>query len=131
MPEPKIAVIDYGMGNLRSVANALKYCGAGAYITDSPDKISEYDAAVLPGVGAFGPASGFLQTELFDYAIREYVKSGKMIFGVCLGFQLLFSKGFEDGEYQGLGLIEGEVRKIELPEKKYKITHMVWNGKKI
>lgn len=131
MSEPKIAIIDYGMGNLRSVSNALKYCDADAYIISSPEKISEYDAAVLPGVGSFGPAADFLQAKLFDQAIHEYVKSGKMILGVCLGFQLFFSKGFENGEYHGLGLIEGEVRNFELPDKKYKIPHMGWNSIKI
>jgi glutamine amidotransferase len=131
MKEPRIAIIDYGMGNLRSVTNALKHCGAGAYIISSPNKISEYDGAILPGVGSFGPASDFLQAELFNHAINEYVKSGKMLLGVCLGFQLLFLKGFENGEYTGLGLIEGDVRKFELPEKKYKIPHMGWNSVKI
>ena len=127
----KIAVIDYGMGNLKSVLNALKFCGADAYIISSPSKISEYGGAILPGVGSFGPAADFLQAELFSRAIREYANSGKMIFGVCLGFQLFFSKGFENGEYQGLGLIKGDVRKFEFAGNKLKIPHMGWNSVEI
>jgi imidazole glycerol phosphate synthase, glutamine amidotransferase subunit len=131
MANPEIAVIDYGMGNLRSVVNALKYCGADAQVVDCADKISEYDGAILPGVGSFGPASNFLQSGLFDRAIHEYVNSGKMILGICLGFQLLFSKGFENGEYQGLGLIKGEVKKFEFSDNKLKIPHMGWNNAEI
>jgi len=127
----KIAVIDYGFGNIKSVQNALNFCGAEPVVISSPEKISEFGGAILPGVGAFGPASEFLVKDGFDAAIREYVKSGKMLYGICLGFQLLFTKGYEGGNYNGLDLIKGDVKKFELPDKSMKIPHMGWNNIKI
>lgn len=124
---PKIAVIDYGFGNIRSLQNALLYCGAKSFVINSPDKISEYDGAILPGVGSFGPASDFLKSSGFDEAISCYVRSGKMIFGICLGFQILFTKSCENGVFEGLNLIEGEVKKFEFNDNKMKVPHMGWN----
>jgi glutamine amidotransferase len=124
----KIAVIDYGFGNIKSVLNALHYCNAEAYVIDSPSKISSFGGAILPGVGAFGPAADFLKSKGFDKAISNYVNSGKMLYGICLGFQLFFTKGYENGEYEGLNLIPGEVRKFELEDKTLKFPHMGWNN---
>lgn len=127
MKQAKIAVIDYGFGNIKSVLNALAFCDAESFVINSPEKISEYDGAILPGVGSFGPAAGFLRAAGFDTAIHEYVSSGKMLLGICLGFQLFFTKGYENGEHDGLGLIEGEVRKFSFIDNKFKIPHMGWN----
>jgi glutamine amidotransferase len=124
----KIAVIDYGFGNIKSVLNALHFCGAAADVINLPEELSKYGGAILPGVGAFGPASEFLKSGGFDQAIRAYVKSGKMLYGICLGFQLFFTKSYEDGEHNGLNLLEGEVKKFEFEDKTLKVPHMGWNG---
>ncbi|MDR3113692.1 MAG: imidazole glycerol phosphate synthase subunit HisH [Endomicrobium sp.] len=123
----KIAVIDYGFGNIKSVLNALNFCGSTADIINLPEELSKYDGAILPGVGAFGPASEFLRNGGFDQAIRSYVKSGKMLYGICLGFQLFFTKGYENGEHNGLNLLEGEVKKFGFEDKTLKVPHMGWN----
>lgn len=132
---PKIAIIDYGFGNIKSVLNALKVCDADAYVIDSPDKIADFGGAFLPGVGSFGPASDFLVKKGFDNAIKKYIESGKMLYGVCLGFQLLFTKGYENGEFSGLNLVEGEVKKFDFKNDKknedLKIPHMGWNNVEI
>jgi glutamine amidotransferase len=123
----KVAVIDYGFGNIKSVINALHYCNAEAYVVDSPLRISNFGGTILPGVGAFGPAVDFLRLKGFDKAIRDYVNSGKMLYGICLGFQLFFTKGYENGSHEGLGLISGEVKKFEFKDELLKIPHMGWN----
>jgi glutamine amidotransferase len=124
----KIAIIDYGFGNIKSVLNALKFCGADAIVISEPEELAKYGAAILPGVGAFAPAAQFLRDKGFDSAVSDFVKSGKMIYGICLGFQLFFTKGFENGEYEGLNLVEGEVKKFEFQDKNLKIPHMGWNS---
>ncbi|MDR3256935.1 MAG: imidazole glycerol phosphate synthase subunit HisH [Endomicrobium sp.] len=126
--QTKVAVIDYGCGNIKSVVNALHYCNADTYVIDSPLKISNFGGAILPGVGAFGPAVDFLKSKGFDKAILNYVNSGKMLYGICLGFQLFFAKSYENGEYEGLNLISGEVRKFEFKDKVLKIPHTGWNN---
>jgi len=128
MQRTKIAVIDYGFGNIKSVINALRYCETDACVIDSPLKILDFGGAILPGVGAFGPAANFLRSKGFDKTIRDYVNSGKMLYGICLGFQLFFTKGYENGDYEGLDLISGEVRKFEFEGKNLKIPHMGWNN---
>ncbi|MDR2426247.1 MAG: imidazole glycerol phosphate synthase subunit HisH [Endomicrobium sp.] len=127
MKQAKIAVIDYGFGNIKSVLNALAYCRAEGEVINSPEKILEYDGAILPGVGSFGPAADFLKSAGFDKAIHEYAGSGKMLLGICLGFQLFFTKGYENGRHQGLNLIEGEVKKFSFNDNNMKIPHMGWN----
>ncbi|AKL97800.1 imidazole glycerol phosphate synthase subunit HisH [Endomicrobium proavitum] len=127
----KIAIIDYGFGNIKSVQNALNFCGAEPVVINSPDKISDFNGAILPGVGAFAPAAEFLVKDGFDCAIRQYVASGKMLYGICLGFQLFFTKGYEGGQHKGLGLLNGEVKKFEFKNNNLKIPHMGWNGVKI
>jgi glutamine amidotransferase len=122
----KIAVIDYGFGNIQSVANAIKVCGAEPVIINSARELSNFNGAILPGVGAFGPAISFLQSTGFYEAVKNYVSSGKMLYGTCLGFQLLFSRSYENGDFKGLGLIEGSVKKFPIDEN-LKIPHMGWN----
>ena len=124
----KIGIVDYNMGNLASVKNAFDKIGANAKIVNSPDKIKNYDKLILPGVGAFGDAMQHLKSTGMDEAIKEFVKSGKFLLGVCLGMQLLFEKSEEFGEHKGLGFIEGEVvyfDKKKLVDKK--VPHMGWN----
>ena len=124
----KIGIVDYNMGNLASVKNAFNKIGANAKIVNIPDKIKNYDKLILPGVGAFGDAMQHLKSTGMDEAIKDFVKSGKFLLGVCLGMQLLFEKSEEFGEHKGLGFIEGEVvyfDKKKLGERK--IPHMGWN----
>ncbi|MCL2335368.1 MAG: imidazole glycerol phosphate synthase subunit HisH [Endomicrobia bacterium] len=128
----KIAVIDYGFGNIKSVVNALKYCGAKPEVIGLPHELSEFNGAVLPGVGSFGPAADFLKISGFDKTLCEYTGSGKMLFGICLGFQLFFTKGYENGEHDGLNLIAGSVKKFSFENDRksefLKIPHMGWNS---
>ncbi|MDR0401755.1 MAG: imidazole glycerol phosphate synthase subunit HisH [Endomicrobium sp.] len=124
----KIAVIDYGFGNIKSVVNALNYCGVNAFVVDSPLKIFNFMGIILPGVGSFGPASDFLRLNGFHDAINDYVNLGRMIYGICLGFQLFFTKSYENGNKEGLGLISGEVKKFEFRNKLLKIPHIGWNN---
>jgi len=124
-----IAIVDYNMGNLRSVENAFKKIGKDAIIEKDPNKLKDYDRLVLPGVGAFGDAMEHLKKSGLDEALREYATSGKPFLGVCLGMQLLFNSSQEFGSHDGLGLIEGDVKLFDKSKFKtpLKIPHMGWN----
>jgi glutamine amidotransferase len=121
-----IVVIDYGMGNLRSVSKALEFVGAEVVVTGDPKKLREAEGLVLPGVGAFRDAVFNLKERGLWEAIVEEVEKGKPVLGICLGLQLLFERSYEFGETEGFGFIEGEVVRFELPEE-FKIPHMGWN----
>ena len=126
-----LAVIDYGVGNLFSLQCSLKKIGAEAIVTDDENIIRAADRIILPGVGAFGDAVKKLrESGLFDVVIEEAQK-GKPLMGICLGMQMLFDKSYEYGEYEGLGLIEGEIvpLKGEIP-RELDIPHMGWNALK-
>jgi glutamine amidotransferase len=119
-------IIDYGMGNLRSVQKAIESVGHSAVIVDAPERLAECSHVVLPGVGAFRDAIGQLNSTGLGQAFVDAVKSGRPCLGVCLGLQLLFDRSFEDGEHKGLGLIPGEVVRFE-SRPGLKIPHMGWN----
>ncbi|AEE95484.1 imidazole glycerol phosphate synthase subunit HisH [Mahella australiensis] len=119
-----IAVIDYGMGNLRSVEKAFQYIGFDAVITDDPAAIAEADKAVLPGVGAFADAMSTLIDRGLDKAIYSFINSGKPFLGICLGLQLLMDTSYESGVYKGLGIFKGTVEHIPPG---LKVPHMGWN----
>lgn len=119
-----IAIIDYGMGNLRSVQAGLEHIGQKAFITDDPKQIADAPAVVLPGVGAFGDAIKRLEETGLGDAFREAVQSGKPCLGICLGLQLLFSESDEGGLYKGLDIIPGRVIRFT---HELKIPHMGWN----
>ncbi len=124
-----IAVVDYNMGNLASVVNALEKVGASCKIVSDPHEIKRSDKILLPGVGAFADAMRHLQKSGMDEAILEFAQSGKPLLGICLGMQLLFSRSSEFGEHKGLGLIPGEVVPFDpdLFDSLHKIPHMGWN----
>lgn len=124
-----IAIIDYNMGNLASVQNALAKIGAESKIVSDPDSVKKYDKVLLPGVGAFGDAMEHLRQNGMDKAVKEFAKSGKPMLGICLGMQLLFSKSLEFGEHRGLNLIPGEVVPFDekMFNKPHKVPHMGWN----
>lgn len=124
-----IAIVDYKMGNLASVKNAFLKVGADAHIVQDPESLNKYDRLVLPGVGAFGDAVTHLSKSGLDKAIVEFAKSGKYIFGICLGMQLLFEKSEEFGLHRGLGLIPGRVAAFDKTKFLHplKVPHVGWN----
>jgi glutamine amidotransferase len=121
-----IAIIDYQMGNLRSVQKGFEKVGHAAIITSDPDELARADKIVLPGVGAFVVAMDELKKRDLVEPIRRAVAANKPFLGICLGLQLLFEVGHEDGRHEGLGLLPGEVVRFELPAE-YKVPHMGWN----
>lgn len=125
----KIAIVDYGLGNIHSVQNALSFIGASSTLESEPSKISSYDKLILPGVGAFGDAMDRLKKTGMDKAVKDFASSGKPLLGVCLGLHLLFKKGYEFGEHEGLGILDGEV--VRFDESRFdealKVPHMGWN----
>lgn len=118
-----IAIIDYGAGNIRSIAKALEVVGARVEVTDDPAVVEKARAVVLPGVGSGGAAMGQMTERGLDDAIREATVQGKPFLGICLGMQLL-ADHHEEGEVDGLGLFRGTVRRIPHGPK---IPHMGWN----
>ena len=120
-----IAIIDYGMGNLRSVQKAFEYLGKEAVITDRPDTIAAASHVVLPGVGAFEDAMARLRATGLDQALLEAARAGKPILGICLGMQMMFEASEENGHFEGLGLFPGTVTRFE--ECGLKIPHMGWH----
>jgi imidazole glycerol-phosphate synthase subunit HisH len=125
----KIVIIDYSLGNMFSVQQALSFCGAEATISHSPSEILAADALILPGVGAFSEAMNYLRGNGLDVAIKESVGKGKPFLGVCLGLQLLFDTSEEFGSTRGLGLIKGEIRKFTSvdPQEKLHVPQVGWN----
>jgi glutamine amidotransferase len=119
-------IIDYGMGNLRSVQKAFEKVGEQAVICSSAADIAAADRIVLPGVGAFRDAIAALRHNDLVPVIHDAIAAGRPFLGICLGMQLLFDVSWEDGEFEGLGIIPGEVRRFDLPPE-YKIPHMGWN----
>jgi glutamine amidotransferase len=123
-----VAIIDYGRGNLRSVANAVEYCGADAAVTADPQVIDDATHIILPGVGAFGDAMAALNaTGLPPVLHRQAFEKGKPFLGVCLGMQLLAARGHEHGVHDGLGWIDGEVVRLQPGPDGLKVPHMGWN----
>jgi glutamine amidotransferase len=121
------AIIDYGAGNLRSVQKAFEHLGEQAVITRDRDAILSADAAVLPGVGAFGDAMDSLNRRELAPVIREFIATGKPFLGICLGLQLLFDKSEESPGVQGLGILRGTVRRFP-KEIGLKIPHIGFNS---
>ena len=112
-----IGIINYGLGNLASVYNAFKKISHDVEIFDDPNLIKKYSKIVLPGVGSFKFGMSLLVEKKWDYKIKNFVKSGNYFLGICLGMQLIFKNGFEDGQVDGLNLIEGSVTKMKIDKK--------------
>jgi glutamine amidotransferase len=121
-----IAIIDYGMGNLRSVQKGFEKVGHQAVITNEAAAIRDAAKVILPGVGAFPDAMHELRRRHLIEPIREAIDRGKPFLGICLGLQLLFDVGWEGGRHEGLGVLRGEVVRFEVPAE-YKVPHMGWN----
>lgn len=121
-----IAIVDYGMGNLRSVQKGFESVGAEATISHDAKEIAAAGKVVLPGVGAFEDAMREIKRRELDGVIREAVAAGRPFLGICLGLQLLFETSYEDGEHEGLGILQGTVERFEAAEGR-KVPHMGWN----
>jgi glutamine amidotransferase len=126
-----IAIVDYGVGNLFSLASSLAAVGVEATATSDKEVIRSAEKIILPGVGAFRDARDKLFASGLADVVLEQAASGKPILGICLGMQMLFDKSYEYGEHGGLGLIRGEIRSIsEVIQNDFKIPHIGWNSLK-
>jgi glutamine amidotransferase len=125
-----IAIIDYQMGNLRSVQKGFEKVGHEAVVTDDPAVLERAEKIVLPGVGAFQDAIAQLRRRDLVEPIRAGIEAGKPFLGICLGLQLLFDVSYEDGEHEGLGIVPGEVVRFDVPSE-FKVPHMGWNQARI
>ena len=124
-----IAIVDYGVGNLFSLKSSFAAVGAEAVVTGDPEVLRSAEKILLPGVGAFGDAADKLRASGLDKVVVEQASAGKPLLGICLGMQLLFEKGYEYGEHDGLGLIPGAVKPIaDVIPADLKIPHIGWNG---
>lgn len=121
-----IAIVDYGMGNLRSVQKAIEKIGHSAEIVTRPEQVRAASRLILPGVGAFRDAIHEVQRLELVEPIREHIRADKPFLGICLGLQMLFDVSHEDGEWAGLGVIPGEVVRFPHSED-LKVPHMGWN----
>lgn len=123
-----IVIIDYHMGNIRSVTKAFKKLNAPFVVSNNPGDIKKASHVVLPGVGAFGDGMKNLENlNLIPLLEEQVLKKKKPFLGICIGMQLLASTGQEYGNHEGLGWIKGTVRRFKVDEKKYKIPHIGWN----
>lgn len=127
-----IAIVNYGMGNIRSVVNAIETAGRRCTIANEPGELESAERIILPGVGAFGEAMTRLRDQgWIEPLLREVMAGGKPLLGICLGMQLLADRSFEHGEHAGLGWISGEVQRIDAGESQLRVPHMGWNSVRI
>lgn len=121
-----ITIVDYGSGNLRSVQKAFERIGAAAVITTDPNVVAESTRLVLPGVGAFGDAIRAIRDRGLEEPILAHIRADRPFLGICMGLQLLFQRGTEGGSHEGLGVLDGEVTRFDIPDG-MKVPHMGWN----
>jgi glutamine amidotransferase len=122
-----IAVVDYGIGNLGSVAKAFRHLGAPVTLSGDPEALRSAPALVLPGDGAFGAAMDELERRQLLPVLHEAVRDGRPLLGICIGMQLLFEESEEHGRHRGLGLLKGRVRRLD-PGPGLPVPHMGWNS---
>ncbi len=125
----KVAIVDYGLGNILSVTRAVEYCGAKAVLVSSPQEVSNAGHLILPGVGAFADGMRGLEEARLNEALLEHAALGRPLLGICLGMQMLLSGSYEFGWHKGLGLIPGSVLPIEpgSADLRFKIPQIGWN----
>lgn len=127
-----IVVVDYGMGNIRSVSKAFEACGADVTVSSSPEDLKKADRIVLPGVGAFGDSMANLKKrELVEPLREEVLVRKKPYFGICLGMQILGESGEEKGDHRGLGWLKGKTLMFQLGDPQLKVPHIGWNDIRI
>jgi len=127
---PKVAIVDYALGNLYSIKHACERVGLESIITSSRDEILQADGVLLPGMGAYGEAMQTLHKLDLVTVLQDYVASGRPLIGICLGIQLLLTESYEFGNHKGLGIIEGAVIPLDHPhegERELKIPQVGWN----
>lgn len=122
-----VGIVDYGMGNLKSVYNAFKFIGVEPIVLSTPKGMNDVTHLVIPGVGAYTKAMENIRKLSFEESIQDYVKSGRPVLGICLGMQLLSTLGFEPEETKGFDIIQGSVLKFQSPPVKI-VPHMGWNS---
>lgn len=128
MKKINITIIDYGMGNIKSISNAFNYLDSKVYVTDKYEKICKSGVVILPGVGSFARAMKIIKSKGIDQALKETIKRGNFLFSICLGMQLLGSLSTEEKVTNGLGVIKNKVDKFSLQEtKKKNIPHVGFN----
>lgn len=136
---PVVGIVDYGMGNLMSVSKAFESLGALPLVSGEPDDLMRAEGLVLPGVGAFHDCVANLKRNSLDEFVVSWIREGKPFLGICLGLQVLFTKSYEFGEHEGLGIIRGTVKRFpegfieyevagKKVKEKLKIPHMGWNS---
>jgi imidazole glycerol-phosphate synthase subunit HisH len=124
----QLTIVDYGLGNLASVARAFRFLGAAAEITSDPDKIVAAQRLVLPGVGSFGTAMMNLEDRGLVVPLKTFARAGRPLLGLCLGMQLLLDESVEGGRHEGLGLVSGVVRRLDAaPQSGCKVPHIGWS----
>lgn len=121
----KLGIIDYGAGNLHSVLNTFEAASVHGHLVRTPEEAAGVTHLVLPGVGAFGDCSEKLRAQKLVPLIREWIEADKPFLGICVGYQVLFESGEEDGQVPGLGMFKGRV--VRFPESELKVPHMGWN----
>lgn len=121
-----VVIVDYGMGNLKSVYNAMVKIECPCKISSNEEEIRKADALILPGVGAFKDCMDNLKKLKLDEVLKEEVNKGKKLLGICLGMQMLFEKGYEGEEREGLGFLKGEI--VKMDDINIKIPHIGWNN---
>lgn len=127
----RVTVVDYGGGNIMSVVRAVEYCGAEVAVASNPRSVVGADRLVLPGVGSFARGMEELRSRGLDRAILDFASTGRPFLGICLGMQMMFEESEEFGHCTGLGLIPGQVRKIDdrtAEGRKRKVPHIGWNS---
>lgn len=123
----KIAIVDYGVGNLYSLIRAFEFFGTQTTVTEDAEVLKEADAIILPGVGSFQAGMRGLKVRELIETIKEIAESGKPMLGICLGAQLMLSEGHEFGIFEGLGIIEGKVVRFPNLDNNEKVPHVGWN----
>lgn len=125
----KIGIIDYGMGNILSVINAIEYLGFEGLIVKNQEDFPYVEKLILPGVGAFADCMNNLKAKnLINTLNKEVIENKKAILGICLGMQVMAKTGYEGGKFRGLGWLDAEVTKIDTKKKNLKIPHIGWNN---
>ncbi len=127
MARQQIVVVDYGMGNLRSVTKALERVGAEVRLSARPQDVEGAEKLVVPGVGAFAAAMAELHQRDLVEPLRRYLEEDRPFLGICLGLQLLLETSYEEGEHQGLGVLTGDVVRFEPSDPSLKVPHIGWN----